>query len=76
MSSVAEIEQAIARLSEAEFGELTRWFDEQRNRKWDEQIEQDARNGNLRKAYQRLQSENQGQPEVPLDKVVDDQQLP
>jgi hypothetical protein len=35
MRSVAEIEQAIAKLSAREFVELERWFDEERNRKWD-----------------------------------------
>jgi hypothetical protein len=75
MSSVAEIEQAIARLPREQFLEFERWFDDERNRKWDHQIEADARNGKLRKAYERLQSENQGQPEVPLDKVLDDGEL-
>jgi len=75
MSSVAEIEKAIAKLSSREFVELERWFDEERNRKWDREIEEDARNGKLRKAYERLQSENHGQPEIPLDKVLDDEKL-
>jgi hypothetical protein len=75
MSSVAEIERAIAKLSSREFVELERWFDEERNRKWDHQIEEDARSGKLRKAYERLQPENHGQPQMPLDKVLDDEEL-
>lgn len=61
MSSVAEIEQAIAKLPAGEFVELERWFDDERNRKWDRQIEADAQSGKLRELYERLQSENQGQ---------------
>ena len=75
MSSIVEIENAIARLSREEFLELERWFDEERNRKWDLQIEEDAQSGRLREAYNHLQSENQGQPEVSLDKVLDDEEL-
>ena len=75
MSSVAEIEQAIARLSAQDFVELARWFDAERNRKWDRQIEEDAQSGRLRDAYQRLQNENQGQREVPLDEFLDDEKL-
>ena len=42
MSSVAEIEQAIAKLSDREFGDLERWIAAERNRKWDQQIDGDA----------------------------------
>jgi len=70
MSSVAEIEQAIAKLPPREFVELERWFDAERNRKWDRQIEEDAQSGKLREVYERLQSENQGQPQIPLDEFL------
>lgn len=76
MSSVAEIEQAIATLSPGEFVELERWFDAERNRKWDRQIEEDAGNGKLREIYERLKSENQGQPNIPLDEFLDNEKLP
>ena len=66
MSSVVEIEQAIAKLSRQQFVELERWFDAERNRKWDQQIEDDASSGKLREACDRLQTENQGHPEIPL----------
>lgn len=75
MSPVIEIERAIARLSPEEFLDFERWFDEERNRKWDRQIEGDVRSGRLREAHNHLQSENQGQPEVSLDKVLDDEEL-
>ncbi|HUD49178.1 MAG TPA: hypothetical protein VMR33_20280 [Candidatus Baltobacteraceae bacterium] len=69
MSSVAEIEQAIAKLPRGEFVQLERWFDAERNRKWDQQMEEDAENGKLRELYERLQSENQGQSKVLFGKT-------
>lgn len=75
MSSVAEIERAIAKLSLGEFVELERWFDAERNHKWDRQIEEDAHSGKLREAYERLKSEDQGQPNVPLDDFLDNEKL-
>lgn len=75
MSSVAEIEQAIAKLPRGEFVALERWFDAERNRMWDRQIEEDAQSGKLRELYQRLQSENQGQSNVPLDEFLDNEKL-
>lgn len=47
MTSVAEIEAAIGRLSGEEFAELAQWFDEQRNLLWDRQIEKDSASGAL-----------------------------
>jgi hypothetical protein len=73
MSSVAEIEKAIAKLPPGEFVELERWFDAERNRQWDRQIERDARSGKLREVYERLK--NQGQPNVPLDEFLDNEEL-
>ena len=66
---------AIAKLPRGEFVELERWFDAERNRLWDRQIEEDAQSGKLRELYQRLQSENQGQPHVPLDEFLDNEKL-
>jgi hypothetical protein len=76
MSSVAEIEQAIAKLPDGEFVQLERWFDAERNRKWDRQIEEDAHSGQLQKLYEQLQSENTGQPGVSLDEFLDHKKLP
>jgi hypothetical protein len=75
MSSVADIERAIAKLSEEEFVELEQWFDLERNRKWDRQLEEDAQNGKLREAYKRLKTENHGQPNIPLDEFLDNEKL-
>jgi len=44
MSSLAEIEQAVANLSPEAFTEFERWFMEERNRKWDQQIDAEASN--------------------------------
>ncbi|HTV39274.1 MAG TPA: hypothetical protein VMF08_01755 [Candidatus Sulfotelmatobacter sp.] len=75
MSSVVEIEQAIAKLPREQFAELERWFDAERNRKWDLQIEEDARSGKLREAYKRLKEEGAGEPNIPLDDFLDDEKL-
>jgi hypothetical protein len=75
MSSVADIERAIAKLSEGEFVELEQWFDERRNRQWDRQIEEHAQSGKLQEAYERLKSENQGKPNVPLDEFLDNEKF-
>ena len=45
--SLQEIEVAITRLSSDEFGKLSDWMTEYRNREWDEQIEKDFNEGRL-----------------------------
>lgn len=47
MSSVAEIEKAIAKLALKEFMELEAWFDEERARIWDRELETDSNSGAL-----------------------------
>ncbi len=47
MSTVTEIESAISQLPQQEFWKLAEWFDGVRERTWDEQIEADAKAGNL-----------------------------
>jgi hypothetical protein len=47
MSSVVEIEQAVAKLSREQFVEFERWFVAEKNRKWDQQIEADSDSGAL-----------------------------
>jgi hypothetical protein len=70
MSSIAEIERAIAKLPPGDFVQLERWFDAERSRRWDQRIEADAQNGNLRKLHERLQSENRGQSNVSLGEFI------
>ena len=73
MTTVQEIEQAIAKLPRKEFFEILRRLRERHAQEWDRQIEED--NGKLREVYQRLEAENQGQPEVPLDDFLDHEKL-
>src|SRR5437867_2268273 len=56
-----------------EFFQLVRHLRERHAREWDQQIEED--NGKLREVYRRLETENQGQPEVPLDEFLDHEKL-
>ena len=58
MSRLEKLEQDIAKLSPEAFVELEQWFDAERNRKWDRQIEEDAQSGKLREVYEKLKSEN------------------
>ena len=57
MGSIAEIERAITKLSPREFIELEQWFDAERNRKWDRQIEADAKAGRLDFLWAQAKSE-------------------
>jgi hypothetical protein len=47
MSTVQEIERAIEHLPADEFFKLGEWFDDQRERLWDERITRDAQSGRL-----------------------------
>ncbi|MBU3666371.1 MAG: hypothetical protein FGM15_10925 [Chthoniobacterales bacterium] len=47
MSTVVEIESAITSLPKKEFWELASWFDDIKNRAWDEQMAADAESGKL-----------------------------
>ena len=47
MSTVVEIESAIANLPKKEFWELASWFDDIKNRAWDEQMKADADSSKL-----------------------------
>jgi len=67
MSSVAEIEQAIAELSRRDFSSLAQWFEEERSRKWDLQMEEDEKSGKLQALHKRLEEENRDHAEIPLD---------
>ncbi len=47
MSTILEIESAIEKLPEQDLHQLSGWFDEYLNRKWDAQMERDAQSGAL-----------------------------
>jgi hypothetical protein len=71
MSSVQEIESAISKLPRNDLTELESWFAEFTADAWDRQIADDARSGRLDVFYQRLQKENEVEPDVPLHEVLD-----
>ena len=75
MSSVAEIEQAVAKLSPQEFTEFEQWFNEQRNRKWDEQIEADSASGALDFLIQEVETDIAKGKTRPTDELLDDRQV-
>ena len=47
MSTVIEIESAIQALPDQDLHQLSGWFDEYINRKWDDQMQRDAESGAL-----------------------------
>ena len=47
MKTVAEIQQAILQLPEADYAQLSRWFRELDWEQWDSEIEQDSNAGRL-----------------------------
>jgi hypothetical protein len=75
VTQIQEIEQAIAKLPREEFFELVLHLRERHAMEWDRQFEEDAESGKLGEVYQRLEAENQGQPEVPLDDFLDHEKL-
>jgi hypothetical protein len=75
MSTVQEIEAAIDKLPPGELLALVDRLREKHAEAWDRQIEADAASGKLDSLYARLEKENRGQPEIPLDEVLDDGKL-
>jgi hypothetical protein len=75
MSTVEEIESAIDRLPLNELLALVDRLRERHSEAWDRQIEADAQSGRLDALYAHLESENRGQPEIPLNEVLDDGKL-
>jgi hypothetical protein len=76
VTNIQEIEQAIAQLPRGDFFELVRHLRERHADEWDRQIEDDAHSGKLQALHDRLQEENRGQSEVPLDDFLDEQKFP
>jgi hypothetical protein len=75
VSTLAEIEEAIAKLPPTEFRELLRRLNTRDSEAWDQQIEEHARSGKLEALYSRLTEDEGDQPKVPLDEVLDDPKL-
>jgi hypothetical protein len=72
MGSIAEIEQAIARLSPQDFVQLGQWFDAERNRKWDRQIEADSASGALDFLLNEVDEDIAQGKTRPADELLDD----
>jgi len=76
VTTVQDIERAIAQLPRKDFFELVRHLRERLAGEWDRQIEEDAHSGKLQALHDKLQEENRGQPEVPLDDFLDKEKFP
>lgn len=72
VGTLVEIEEAIAKLSAAEFRLLIARLKQRDAEAWDRQIEADAENGRMDAFFARLVSEDGTEPKVPLDEVLDD----
>jgi hypothetical protein len=72
VSTLTEIEAAIAKLPPLEFRGLLHKLNERDAAEWDRQIEDDAQSGKLDRLCSRLMGEEGGQPKVALDEVLDD----
>ena len=75
MSTLVEIEEAIAKLPSEEFQVLLTRLKVRDGEGWDGQIEADAQNGRLDALYARLTAEDGAQAKVSLDEVLDDAKL-
>lgn len=69
MSTLAEIEAAIAKLPEQEFRELLRRMKERDAAAWDRQIEEDAKSGKLDFLLEELDQDIAAGRTKPLDEI-------
>lgn len=76
MSTLAEIEDAVAKLPPDQFAELLRRMQERDAAAWDREMEEDAKSGRLDALQARLAQEDAGELEVPIDDFLDQGQLP
>ena len=70
MSTIQEIEAAIAKLPPGEFRELMRRLEEQREAAWDRQMQEDAKSGMLDKLWQQAEREIEAGETVSLDEFL------
>ncbi len=71
MSTIAEIQLAITKLSEAERRELARWLAEMRADAWDDEIEEDVNAGRLDHLIGRAEADIAAGRTKSLDEVLD-----
>lgn len=76
VSTLVEIEEAIAKLPAEEFRVLLERLKERDAEAWDRQIEADSKNGRLDELYARLTRGDGPESKVSLDEVFDDSKLP
>ncbi len=76
MSTLAEIEEAVAKLPAEQFSELFRRMQTRDAEIWDREMEADAKSGRLDALHARLEKETAGEPKVPLDDFLDQGQFP
>jgi len=76
MSTLADIEEAVAKLPAEQFSELLRRMQARDAEIWDREMEEDAKSGRLDTLHARLEEENAGKPEVPLDDFLDHGKFP
>ena len=69
---MAEIQQAITRLSPAEQRQLARWFEEALEDAWDAQIEEDVKAGRLNDLIAQAEADIAAGRVKPLDEVLSD----
>ena len=69
---MAEIQQAITRLSPAEQRQLARWFEEALEDAWDAQIEEDVKAGRLNDLIAQAEADIAAGRVKPLDEVLGD----
>jgi hypothetical protein len=71
MSSIAELDEAIAKLSAREFVELDQWIAAERNRKWDQQMAADSASGALDALLREVEEEVAKDATRPTDELCD-----
>lgn len=76
VSTVQEIEAAIEKLPREQFFALVDWLRAKHAEAWDRQIEEDAKSGQLDALYARVVAEDAGQPDRPLNEILDEGKLP
>ena len=76
MRTLTEIEEAVAKLPTEQFSELLRRMQVRDAEIWDCEMEAGAKSGRLDALHSRLEEENAGQPEVPLDDFLDQGKFP
>ncbi len=57
MTTVKEIENAVAKLPKEDLAQFRKWFDEYQAKVWDQQFEEDVKAGKLSKVAEEVEKE-------------------